>query len=97
MKTAPVADLKASLSRYLASVKSGEELVVTERGKPIAKIVPIFASGEDEDQRMRNMEVRGLVRVGSGRLPRGFWDARRPDDPAGSIRRALLEEREESR
>ena len=31
MKTAPVARLKAELSRYLRLVKSGEEILVTER------------------------------------------------------------------
>jgi prevent-host-death family protein len=41
MATAGVAQLKASLSRYLARVKAGEELVVTERGRPVAKLVPI--------------------------------------------------------
>ena len=41
MKTTPVAQLKATLSEQLARVKAGEEIVVTERGRPIAKIVPI--------------------------------------------------------
>ena len=37
MKTAKVSELKASLSKYVAHVKSGEEVLVTERGKPVAK------------------------------------------------------------
>lgn len=36
-----VRELKASLSRYLRKVKEGETVVVTERGKPIARIVPV--------------------------------------------------------
>ena len=36
-----VRDLKASLSRYLGRVKGGETIVVTERGQPIARIVPL--------------------------------------------------------
>ncbi|MFQ5520338.1 MAG: type II toxin-antitoxin system Phd/YefM family antitoxin, partial [Candidatus Methylomirabilia bacterium] len=40
MKLANVAKLKATLSEYLARVKAGEEVIVTERGKPIARIVP---------------------------------------------------------
>ncbi len=31
-KVAKVSELKASLSKYLARVKAGEEVVVTERG-----------------------------------------------------------------
>jgi len=97
MKTAQVAELKASLSRYLAGVKSGEEVVVTERGKPIAKIIPISATEEDQIRRLRQMEVQGLVRMGSGRLPKGFWEAARPADTAADVRKALEEERSEGR
>ena len=38
-----VSELKAGLSAYLARVKRGEEIVVTERGEPIARIVPSVA------------------------------------------------------
>ncbi len=41
MRSATVSKLKAALSEHLARVKAGEEVIVTERGKPIAKIVPI--------------------------------------------------------
>ncbi len=97
MKTAAVAELKASLSRFLASVKSGQEVVVTERGRPIAKIVPLPAAGQNEERRLRDMEVKGLVRQGTGKLPSGFWTGRRPPDPDAKVRRALTEEREEGR
>ncbi|MEW6544266.1 MAG: type II toxin-antitoxin system prevent-host-death family antitoxin [Nitrospirota bacterium] len=39
MKSATVSKLKATLSEHLAKVKAGGEVLVTERGKPIAKIV----------------------------------------------------------
>ena len=97
MKVAAVAELKASLSRYLAVVKVGEEVLVTERGRPIAKIVPLAVPQDQEQKRLRQMEVQGLLRVGSGRLPRGFWDAPRPKDPTGEVLKALLEERREGR
>lgn len=42
MKTTPVSELKATLSEQLARVKVEEEIVVTERGRPIAKIVPLI-------------------------------------------------------
>jgi prevent-host-death family protein len=41
MESVGVRDLKASLSRYLRLVKEGETVVVTERGEPIARIVPM--------------------------------------------------------
>ena len=40
MENVGVRDLKASLSRYLRRVKGGETIIVTERGVPIARIVP---------------------------------------------------------
>ncbi|MGC9155644.1 MAG: type II toxin-antitoxin system Phd/YefM family antitoxin [Ferrimicrobium sp.] len=36
-----VRELKNNLSRYLAKVGSGDELIVTDRGRAIAKITPI--------------------------------------------------------
>jgi prevent-host-death family protein len=97
MKLAPVAQLKASLSRYLAGVKAGEEVFVTERGRLVAKIIPIAGPQDQEEQRLRKMESQGLLRMGSGKLPKGFWDAPRPPDRAGAVRKALLQERREGR
>jgi prevent-host-death family protein len=97
MKSAAVAKLKASLSEYLARVKAGEEIIVTERGKPIAKIVPF---GRDEAQfppHVLELARAGLIRLGSGKLPKGFWKMPRPADPTGAVLKALLEEREGGR
>ena len=38
---ASVRDLKSWLSRYLRQVQRGETVVVTYRGKPIARLVPL--------------------------------------------------------
>ena len=97
MKTTAVAELKASLSRYLARVKAGEEVLVTERGKPIAKIVPLTREGAEIPPHLLDLERAGLLRLGSGRLPKGFWKLPRPKDPKGRALRGLLAEREEGR
>jgi prevent-host-death family protein len=47
MKTVSVAELKSRLSKYLAAVKNGNEIVVTSHRHSIAKIVPIADSGDD--------------------------------------------------
>lgn len=39
MKTANVAEAKAHFSALLAEVEAGEEVIITRRGKPIARIV----------------------------------------------------------
>ena len=41
MKTVNIARFKAQLSRYLRVVRKGEEIVVTDRNLPVAKVCPI--------------------------------------------------------
>lgn len=40
--------LKAHLGRFLKTVRAGKEVVVTDRGEPVARLLP-FASGQRED------------------------------------------------
>ncbi len=99
MESAGIAELKAKLSEYLSRVKAGEEVLVTDRGRPVARLVPVGTegiTGEAESARLRAMERDGLIRLGSGRLPEGFFEKKRPEDPGGLLREAVLEEREES-
>lgn len=93
-RTAAVSELKAGLSAYLARVKAGEEVVVTDRGTPVAKLVPIPASAEPEDERIRRLVREGVLRPPTGTLPADFWTRPRPADPEGLVRKAVLEERE---
>lgn len=41
MHTVNILDARNNLSRLLAAVGEGEEVVVANRGKPIARIVPV--------------------------------------------------------
>lgn len=95
MKRVAVRELKTRLSEYLSQVKAGEEVVVTERGRPIAKIVPL-SSSESLPDRLADMERRGLVRLGNGRLPDGFWETPRVQDGEGRALGALRSERAET-
>ena len=42
MSTRTIAEAKAHLSELPARVESGEELVVTRRGRPVAQLSPIL-------------------------------------------------------
>jgi prevent-host-death family protein len=96
MKTATVSRLKASLSEYLRQVKGGEEVLVTERGRPIAKLSP--AVGSDALPRhLADMEKYGLVKIGTRKLPKNFWALPRPKDAQGLVLKSLLEEKDEGR
>jgi len=97
MRSASVSKLKASLSEHLARVKAGEEVIITERGKPIAKIVPLGRDQSELPAHLLELARAGLVRLGSGKLPKGFWKMPRPAVPDGAGVKAVLEERESER
>ena len=97
MKRAAVSTLKATLSACLAKVKAGEEVLVMERGKPIAKLVPLPKDGEGTVAHLRDLARAGLVRLGTGKLPSGFWKLPRPKDRKRRGLKALLADRAEGR
>ena len=94
MQVAAVAELKARLSQYLARVKAGEEVLVTERGRPIARVVRIDPSDAGEE-RLAVLVQHGLATRGAGRISKEFWEGPRAEDPEGAVLAALLAEREE--
>jgi len=91
-----VAELKARLSRYLEQVKGGGELVVTEHGRPVARIVPV-APAERLDARRQKLLRAGILLPGSGRLPKKL----RTKPPGGrresGVLAALIDERSSGR
>jgi len=93
MKTAAVSELKARLSKYLNRVKAGEEVLITDHGTPVARLSPISRGGNVRET-MASLEKRGLIKLGTGKLPKDFWTMPRGEDSKGSVLRALLEERE---
>jgi prevent-host-death family protein len=57
-KEVSVHEAKIHLSRLLRRVESGEEIVISRRGKPVAKLVPVAPA------RRREMGFdRGLVMI----------------------------------
>jgi prevent-host-death family protein len=48
MQSVSVAMLKSNLSRYLAAVRKGKEIVVTSHRHPIARIVPAETPSMDD-------------------------------------------------
>jgi prevent-host-death family protein len=55
---AGVRQLKTNLSTYLSRVKAGQTVLITERGKPIGRIVPI---AESVEERLERLSQAGLV------------------------------------
>jgi prevent-host-death family protein len=63
--TVGIRELKARLSSYVHQAKSGASVVITERGTPVARIVPIGRSLED---RMEDLVEAGLITWSGKRL-----------------------------
>jgi prevent-host-death family protein len=63
--TVGIRELKARLSSYIQQVKAGTTLVITERGKPVGRIVPVKLSAE---ARMQELIQAGVVAWSGRRL-----------------------------
>ena len=95
MKSAKIADLKNNLSRYLEHVKAGGSVMVFERDRPVAQILPLSGSRgrrAGADARLARLERRGIIRRGTGGLP-DWLGQRRPPRLRGSVLKDLLAER----
>lgn len=94
MKSVNIAELKNHLSGYLNEVKAGEEILVRDRNQPVARIVPI-ARSRDEDKELLALASQGKLRLGKGHLEESFWEMPAPRVSAAALRRTLEQERDE--
>jgi prevent-host-death family protein len=98
MSVVKVSELKNRLSHYLRLVRRGESVLVSDRDQVIARIEPAGdqdLTRSDDAGWLDDLERRGIVRRGAGKLPRG-WLARRPKVKANVVG-ALLDERRDGR
>jgi len=88
MTVVGIRELKNRLGEYLKRVRTGERLVVIERGEPVAIISPPAVTRVD--RRIEAAVREGVVRWGGGK-PRG---TRRPPRIKGrSVAQAVIEDR----
>lgn len=66
MKKVGIRELKIHLSRYLQEVKKGKDVLVTERGRAIAQIMPVRINEKERDIRPI---LLGMAREGHILLP----------------------------
>lgn len=87
--------LKARLSEYIRRVRGGEAVVITDRGRPVARLAPLTGAPELEG-RVAELHRAGLIRVPERALDvKAFLAAERPRDPGGRALESILEERAE--
>lgn len=63
MQTIGVRELRQNASRYLALVQTGETLQVTDRGRPVALLVPV-----PEGSALDRLEAAGRLSPSAGDL-----------------------------
>lgn len=95
MKTANIAELKNHLSSYLLDVKRGEEVLISDRNVPIAKIVPLKNTDDF------SIEELALASAGVLKLPEvtnsteSFLKETRPNLSGNIAIQAIIDERDE--
>lgn len=92
MRTAAVSSVKARLSEFLRHVQAGEEVLIVDRGRPVARLAPPMRRRAGRAA-LGRLERQGLIRLGSGRLPPDFLTRKLAKDPGDTLLQALLEER----
>ena len=89
-----VGRLKARLSEYLRRARAGGTVVVTDRGRPVARLAGLQGDRALEG-RARELVQSGMARGPAHPLEPAFMEAPRPADPEGRGLEAVLEERAE--
>lgn len=88
-----IREAKSGLSALIRRVKGGETIELTDRGRPVARVVPIAPDERTEDEVLQNLLDRGLVRKlppkGPIKLPRMI----KPKKPV-DLQRMLREDRD---
>jgi prevent-host-death family protein len=95
MKRATITEAKNQLSALIDRVRHGETVVITDRGRPVARLVSALTdAAEDPEGRLARLERGGGLRRATAPPPRALILKKFPKTrkPAGVLT-ALLEER----
>ncbi len=69
-----IRELKNHLSQYLRRVQAGEDVVITSRGRPVARLTPAVtgSTGEpDRERLLQKLKTIPGVHLGKGGKPEG--------------------------
>ena len=70
MISAGIKDVKNNLSRLLAQVKAGEEILITDRGRPVARIVKENQGDKSIREALGILVQKGLVALPIRSIPK---------------------------
>jgi prevent-host-death family protein len=93
MKTVNIGDLKARLSSYIKHVREGEEVLVCDRNRPVARLVPVNL--DDQSEQTKRLVARGVLAPPlKKRSASDNWPAPPGNVPDKVMKRLWQEERE---
>lgn len=71
-KTIGIRELKEQLSGHIREVRNGATLVITDRGRPVARLLPIMTAEVSLEERLQELVKSGAV----------SWSGRKLSPPA---------------
>ena len=85
MSTVGIKDLKVHLGRYVSRAARGETITVTERGTPVAMLVPLSPDRAAIEALKRTGRIRGSGAKPAALQVKGKRKAGRNPDLAGAV------------
>jgi prevent-host-death family protein len=95
MKTVNIGDLKAQLSAHIRIVRNGEEVLVCDRNRPVARIVPCRL--EDQPEHERRLVARGVLAPPLKQSPASVSWPQPPGNVPDEVMEQVWREERESR
>lgn len=99
MKRATITEAKNRLSALIDRVRHGETIIITDRGRPVARLVSaLTGAADDPEGRLARLVRRGGLRLAAAPPPRALIMKKLPKTrkPSGVLD-ALLDERRDGR
>jgi prevent-host-death family protein len=95
MRTTNIAELKNHLSSFLADVKRGEEILISDRNQPIAKIVPLHNTADFSTEELA-LAAAGILRLPEeSEISTEFLKEKRANVNSQTAIKAVTDERDE--
>jgi prevent-host-death family protein len=95
MRTVNIAELKAHLSAHIQLVRDGEEVLVCDRNKPVARIVPCRLEGRSQQE--QRLVANGLLTLPLDKQPAPISWPEPPGNVADEVMERVWREEREGR
>ncbi|MGE0883744.1 MAG: type II toxin-antitoxin system Phd/YefM family antitoxin [Blastocatellales bacterium] len=85
MHSVNIVELKNNLSRYLAQVKAGQEIIIRDGGLAVARLTPLNGKGSSNDELLQ-LAAEGKIRLGEGVVDEDYWKLKLPRVKAARLK-----------